>query len=58
MDTIRLPKQALKYKQKRLQHAYRMDTNRLLNKHYNTNKCGYNMYRGWIQKDYQTSTKL
>jgi len=32
MDTNRLPKQAIHYKQKWLKHVQRMDTNRLQNK--------------------------
>jgi len=51
LDKNRLPKQALQYKQKWLQHLQILDTNRLQNKDYNINKSGYNMYRGWAQRD-------
>jgi len=49
MDTDRLPNQALKYKQKGLQHVEMMDTNRLKKEALQYKISGYKMYRGWTQ---------
>ena len=50
MDTNSLQIQALKYKIKSLPHVQILDTD-YRKKHYNINKIGYNMYRGWTQTD-------
>jgi len=59
--TQNIVKEIKQYQKKWLQHIQRMDTNRLPNVattctedgHKQTTKCGYNLYRGWTQTDYQ-----